>query len=43
VKYVNDINYVYNVETELNEYKTNLSDQIRVTKKIAEKAKYERI
>jgi len=43
VKYVDDINYVYNVETELNEYKTKLSDQIRVTKKIAEKAKYERI
>jgi len=43
VKYYNDINYVYNVETDMNEFKTDLGLSTRITRDIANMKKYERI
>ena len=43
VKYVNDINYVYNTETPLNEFKTGLQHSMRCSQHIASKPQYQRI
>lgn len=43
IKYVNDINYVYNIETPLNEFKTGLSHSHECVRIAASKPKYERI
>lgn len=43
VKYVQDINYVYNSETPLNECKNNVNYSFKIVKYIGQKPKYQRI
>jgi glycosyltransferase involved in cell wall biosynthesis len=43
IKYVNDINYVYNIETPLNDYKLNLKLQEHITQEIRKLSQYKRL
>lgn len=43
VKYVNDINYIYNTETTLNEFKTDLNNSMVCSRIVASRPRYKRI
>ncbi len=43
VKYVNDMNYVYNIETDLNEHKKMFNESVAIVQEIGRKPKYKRL